>query len=265
MQPSFRSRAVQTLVITTMLVFSALAMAEPTIQDINQAIKDRDLAKADSLMQEVISAHPESAKAHFKYAEILAAEGQLNKAQAELTAAEKIKPDLDFVNPNALKALKHKLGQSQQTSSPSSSTSPWLTWIGIGLVAFIGFSIFRSLARRPQVQPNYAANPQAPNGYGPQGAYPTQGGGMGSGIMGGLATGAAVGAGIVAGEVLMHKILDNEQPSNHDSSSVRNEPAPDNLADISGNDFVDNSNSWENDSSFDSGSSFDSDSGGDWS
>jgi len=64
--------------------------------------------------------------------------------------------------------------------------------------------------------------------------------------------------------MLMHKVLDDDQPGNHDSQ-IRNQPAPDNYNDISGSDFVDNDNgSWDSDSS---GSDFssDSDSGGDWS
>jgi len=259
------SRTAQAFIVATTLVLTSLASAEPSLQDINQTLKNGDITKADTLMQEVINAHPESAKAHFKYAEILAAEGKIDEARAELSRAEKLEPNLEFAKPAAVKALNQKLHQANQGGYHS--TSPFVTWAVIAFIVFFVVMIVRAL-RRPQPQasyapnPQYTANPQMANG--PQGPYPggygPQGGGMGSGIVGGLATGAAVGAGIVAGEMLMHKMLDDDQPVSHDSYT-RNQPAPDNFDDISGNDFVDNDNgSWDSDSSSDSDSS-----GGDWS
>jgi hypothetical protein len=266
------SRTIKVFIVAATLGFSSLVFAEPSLQEINQTIQSGNIAKADTLMKEVITAHPESAKAHFKYAEILAAEGKIDAARVELSHAEKLQPNLDSVKPAAVQELNQKLHQTKQNAS-SGTTNPFITWAVIALIVFFVVMIVRAL-RRPQIQPNnYAANPQMANGYpqqgpyqggyGPQG-YGPQGGGMGSGIVGGLATGAAVGAGIVAGEMLMHKVLDGDQSGSHDSYT-RNQPAPDNYNDISGNEFVDNDNgSWDSDSS---GSDFssDSDSGGDWS
>ena len=262
----------QAFIMTATLAVASLAMAEPTRQDVDQALKSGDVARAETLMKEVLAAHPESAKAHFRYSEILAYEGRTTEAKTELSKAEQIEPGLPFAKPEAVNNLKHKLSNNQHTqTSHQSGSSPLLLWGGIALVGFLIFLAFRSF-RRPPVQQSYVNNPQiTPNGYGPQGGYPQggpgygpQGGGMGSGIMGGLATGAAVGAGIVAGEVLMHKMLDDDHPNNN-SNSVHNDPAQDNFSDISGNDFANNDNgSWDNDSFTDS-SSFDSDNSGDWS
>lgn len=262
----------QAFIMTATLAVASLAMAEPTMQDVNQALKSGDAARAETMMKEVLAAHPESAKAHFKYSEILAYEGRLSESKTELSKAEQIEPGLPFAKPEAVNNLKHKLSNNQHTqTSHQSGSSPLLLWGGIALVGFLIFLAFRAFRRPPQQ--SYINNPQiTPNGYGPQGGYPQggpgygpQGGGMGSGIMGGLATGAAVGAGIVAGEVLMHKILDDDHPNANHSNTVYNDPQQDNLSDISGNDFVNNDNgSWDNDSFTDS-SSFDSDSSGDWS
>jgi len=259
------SRATHAFIVAAMLGFSSLVFAEPSLLEINQTLQSGNIAKADTLMKEVIAAHPESAKAHFKYAEILAAEGKTDAARTELSHAEKLQPNLEFAKPVAVQALNQKLYPAKQGSN-ASTTSPLITFAIIALIVFFIVMIVRAL-RRPQIQPTYMGNPQMANGYpqqgsyqggyGPQG-YGPQGGGVGSGIVGGLATGAAVGAGIVAGEMLMHKVLDDDQPASHDSY-VRNQPAPDNFSDISGSDFVDNDNG-----SWDSGSSFDSDNGGDW-
>ncbi len=262
MQSRSINRAAQIFILLATFVLAGFASAEPSKQDINQALKNGDIAKAETLINEVLSAHPQSAEAHFKYAEILAAEGKLDAARKELSSAEKIRPSLNFATPAAVESLQHKLNQSSQSSSHG--TSPFIFWGVLVLIAIIILAVVRAL-RRPQMQPNYAAYPQSPNGYAPQGPYQNngyapQGGGLGSNIMGGLATGAAVGAGVVAGEMLMHKILDGDQPS-HDAYT-RNQPAPNNYDDISGSDFVDNSSSWDNGSDFSSDSS---DSGGDWS
>jgi len=259
--------------IVATLTLASLASAEPSLQDVNQALKNGNISRAEMLMKEVLSVHPESAKAHFKYSEILAAEGRIADAQTELTKAEKIQPGLAFVKPEAVNALKHKLykndiASNSTTSNDPSSANPLLKWAGLAFVIFLAAMAFKAF-RRPQIQPNYATNPQTPNTYGPQPGNPMQnvgqGGGIGSGIVGGLATGAAVGAGIVAGEMLMHKILDGDHNKNDNSDVVNNEPTHDSYNDISGNEFVDSGNSsWDNDSSI-SDSSFDSDNSGDWS
>jgi hypothetical protein len=271
------SRAIQALVITTSLVFASLAIAEPSRQEIDQALMAGNGAKAEMLLKEVLAAHPDSAKAHFKYSEVLAAEGRLAEAKTELSKAETIEPGLAFAKPEAVNNLKHKIfktKQSIQTSNAGSATNPLLKWAGIAFVVFLIVMVFRSF-RRPQTQPNYANNSPVPNGYAPQNPYPPQGGyspqggagGMGSGIMGGLATGAAVGAGIVAGEMLMHKVMDGDHSNTNTDSGSANNPSPTtDFSDITGNEFVDSDNgSWGNDSSLGDSSSFDSDNSGDWS
>lgn len=260
-------RIAQAVVMAVALSAASLAMAEPSLNDVNQALKSGNIAQAEHLMKEVIEVNPKSAKAHFKYSEILAAEGRIGAAKTELAKAEQIEPGLAFATPQAVNNLKQKLGGDQSTGSSGKSSNLAL-WALLAVVAFFIFMMVRA-NRRPaaQTNANYATNPQTPNGYGPQGGgFPQQnpqGGGMGSGIMGGLATGAAIGAGVVAGEMLMHKVLDGDHSNTADTSQAHNEPAPD-YSDISGNDFVDNNNSWDNDSY---GSSFDSDSdnSGDWS
>lgn len=263
MQTLLIRRMTNIFMLAFILAFASLASAEPSLQDINQLLKHGDIQKADTLMKEVISAHPDSAKAHFKYSEILAAEGKLDEARVELSTAEKLEPKLAFAKPAAVKALNQKLYKSDQ--SGYHSTNPFVTWAAVAFVVIFITVIIRAI-RRPQIQPNYA-NAQTPNGYNPQTPYQNgpyqnspQAGGMGSNIASSLATGAAIGAGVVAGEMLMHKMLDDDHPASHDSYT-RNQPAPDNFDEISGDDFVDNDNgSWDSDSSSDSDSS-----GGDWS
>ncbi|GGY61384.1 hypothetical protein GCM10011613_00970 [Cellvibrio zantedeschiae] len=261
MQSYSIARTIQIFIFSVTLALSGLVSAEPSLNDINQTLKSGDISKADELMKEVISAHPDSAKAHFKYAEILAAQGKLDDARTELASAERLQPNLAFAKPAAVEALKQKINHADQGGYHS--TNPLVTWGAVAFVVFFIVFIVRSISRRPQIQSNPLTQT---NSYGPQTSYqntPQQGGGMGSNIASSLATGAAIGAGVVAGEMLMHKVLDTNQSSDHDEQT-RNHSTPSNYDDISGNDFVDSDNgSWDSDSGSDFSS--DSDSGGDWS
>jgi hypothetical protein len=224
-----------------------------------QSAQAGHLQEAETMMNQVLSAHPDSAKAHFVKAEILAKEGRIPEARVEFGNAERLQPNLLFAKPVAVDMLKRKLGLANQPMSDNpqqesgiSSTS--FIWGILIVVAIIVWLIIRSRSRvvYPNVNTAYGANPAAPNGggYGP-GYYPPQNsGGMGSGIVGGLATGAAVGAGIVAGEVLMHRMLDDNHPNNGNYIPDANQHLSDNSFDMGGNDFgVNDNGSWDDSSS----------------
>lgn len=258
----------------------ALADDSPTLDQVYQAAHSGKMDEALRMMDKVLKEHPDSAKAHFVEAELLAKQGQMGQADAELKTAERIKPDLSFAKPQAVQDLKaiiysnHRVSQSPTNNYQleQSSGFPWgLILLGVAAIAIITL-IMRSLANRNA--PTYPGNfqpgmqngqaspvPMQPYGGGMAQMGPA-GGGIGSGIMGGLATGAAVGVGMVAGEALAHHFMDggNSNPGNmaqpvSDSWS----PASDNMG---GSDFgiADNS-SWSDSSNIaDSGSG-----GSDWS
>lgn len=270
------------LMLSLLLPLASAALAEPSLQEVYQTARAGNLAQAETMMTEVVQAHPDSAKAHFVFAEILAKDNRLSDAQHELARAEQLKPGLPDEKPAAVAALKRKL---QVHNSPSGSGgSPVLMWAGLAAIIIFGVMIFRTLFRRPQPQAyaaagfppaGYGNNPMSgpmPGGYGPNGPYQggPQGGGLGSSIIGGLATGAAVGAGIVAGEALMRNVLD-DHPANSGHSTTPNQtqsqPQTDDGYDMGGNNFgVNDSSSWnDGGSSWSDNSSFDSDDSGDWS
>jgi hypothetical protein len=259
---------------------SSVLAADPTLNEVYRAAESGNLKQAEGMMDQVLKDHPNSAKAHFVEAEILAKEGKLEMSRAELGTAERLAPGLPFAKPGAVSELTQRLNGAAARQAPvaavpmsvtpaaPASSFPWgLTLVGLALVT-AAIIFFRNL-RRPRV---YPAGPQgyapAPAGYGP-GGYPQQaygpgmgpvgpmgggGGGMGSGILGGLATGAAVGAGMVAGEALMHNVLGGG--SAHASEAARlapgndYQPLPDANYDLGGNDFgVSDAGSWDDASS----------------
>ena len=254
----------------------ALADSSPTLDQVYTAAQAGKLEDAQKMMDIVLKEHPNSAKAHFVEAELLAKQGQMGRAAAELQNAEHLKPDLSFANPQAVQNLKNRISNTQTISQTHSSnfpaesgtSFPWgMLLLGVGAIAAIIFIMRARNARNAQTFPGIyqpgmqTGSPVPMQPYG--GGIAPAGGGIGSGIMGGLATGAAVGVGMVAGEALAHHFMDG---GHNGSSSVT--PVADtwgnNSNDMGGTDFgiADNS-SWSDSSSIADNSS---DGGGsDWS
>lgn len=260
------------LVASATLAAASMAAEDPTLHQVYQAVQAGKLGEAQGMMDQVLHDHPNSAKAHFVEAEVLARQGRLTNAESELNTAQRLAPGLPFAKPQAIQALQSRLVHTTATAMapagylPGRSTGlPWGTiLIGIGVVAAIAFAV-RSMNRNngtfvpaggaARYGASYPSPSYAPNGMvSPMGQM---GGGLGSGIMGGLATGAAVGAGMVAGEALMHHFTDGNRPQFDPAPPIDNSwnATPD---DMGGTDFgiADNS-SWD-DSGSDLGNDWDS-------
>lgn len=240
------------------VLFMGTAYADdlPTLHQVYEAAQSGRLNDAQRMMDKVLAAHPESGKAHFVEAEILAREGRRADAAAELNTAQRLAPGLPFAKPGAVQELKSIISQGR----PARRGFPWgLFLLGVGAIFLIYF-MFRSRMSRnaaymPAGQPyNPGYNPGYGQGYGPGPGYGPTGGGMGSGILSGLATGAAVGAGLVAGEEIAHHLMDGNQNAGT--------PVADNSWDnMGGQDFgVADNSSWGDDSGF-----FADNGGNDWS
>ncbi|ARU30454.1 hypothetical protein CAP31_01335 [Sulfuriferula sp. AH1] len=267
-----------------LLLAGNLAYADnlPTVHQIYQTAESGKLDDAHRMIEQVLQAHPESAKAHFINAEILAKQGALANAKNELDTAERLAPGLPFAKPQSVASLKQRIAASSpvqaanngtlQSGQSVGQTFPWMMLlIGIGAaisIVWILKSIFSRNAGNASSSGMYGAGPVQnypnggipanPAGYG--GApYPAQtGSGIGGNIVSGLATGAAVGAGIVAGEALMHHFTNGSNSTNN-NGIINNPPVEDDNTqpqyDMGGSDFgLTDSSSWDDGSSDDSGS-----------
>ncbi len=240
----------------------AATAAEPTMDEVYAAARSGHLAEARSMMQEVVSQHPNSAKAHYVNSEVLARSGDIEAARNELAVAEKLEPGLPFAKPQAVQELRQQLATGRSGGAPmsheSGGTIPWGWIIGLGGLALL---LVIMLARR-QSQQNAAMLYGQPPGNYPQAGMPMGGqpmapmGGGGSGLMGTLATGAALGAGMVAGEALAHRLVDGPERGAMDRPQGPMGGNDMGNSDMGGQDFgVSDSGSW------DSGGG---DSGSDW-
>jgi len=262
------------LLVSALATATAGAAADPTLHQVYQAASSGHMNEAQQMMAQVLRDHPNSAKAHFVEAELLAKQGNLPSARSELATAQKLAPGLPFAKQQAVSALESRLaGGARAAGGYVQQRSHGLPWgtilIGVGILAAVVVAM-RAVARRNQAfYPGGPAARYGNGGYGnayPPGSYPSypgggmgapMGGGMGSGIVGGLATGAAMGAGLVAGEALMHHFTDSNEPRLDTAAPADTSwnPVPDNMG---GNDFgIADNGSWD-----DGGSSWDS--GGDW-
>jgi len=242
---------------------SALA-ADPSLHQVYQAVEAGKLNEAQGMMDQVLHDHPNSAKAHYVEAEIMAKEGRLTSAQSELATAERLSPGLSFAKPEAVQALKANIMSSHTGNRDSSYSGPpatnhtpsfeMLLALGLGVLAFI---VLVARWMKPR-----AAAPLATGGYsgfrgpapGPQfanGGIPVAGGpassGIGSGILGGLATGAAVGAGMVAGEALAHNLFDGHRRESNSVVSNEDNWISSSNNDVGGTDFgITDNSTWDN-------------------
>ena len=268
--------------VALMMVSAPVLAAEPSVRDVYATARAGQVDKAVSMMDEVLKAHPNSAKAHYVQAELLAKQGKIADARAQLAQAEKLAPGLPGIQPQSVASLKAQLnggsvgnGAVAATEAPRPAQSHGISWVGIVLIGALVFGVLAFLRRRSRQAEVYNApmgggyNPNSgPMGYGPQGgpgyggpgyggpgygAYPPQGGGMGSSILGGLATGAAAGAGFAAGERIIDGMFGDHKDEQRRNLREDNNDWSSGNQDMGGNDFgISDDSSWDS-SSDDSG------------
>jgi hypothetical protein len=216
------------LFLATLAFWSAAVFALPSTQDVQGAINAGDYARAESMMKEVVTAKPQSAKAHYVYAEILAHDAKFADAEAQAQQAQQIDPSLGFTDPQKFRSFEQLLLREQHPgatvpprtidrTSLAPAAAPrqagtgvpgWVWGAGLALIAFL---VWRVVSRRAAAQVMPAP---APFGSGMSGAsYGAPGYGYApspSPAGSALRTGLAV-AGGVAGGMLLEKYLEGER------------------------------------------------------
>lgn len=161
------NRMIRTVLLC--LAFSALgstgaiAQPEPSMAEVYATAQSGQLDKAQTMIQQVLVSHPNSAKAHYVRAELFARQGKSHLAQESLQEAERLSPGLHFAKPESVSALKAQIAElgahssgtravtaPNTTSTPSSSTTPlpatdhnntmWLV-LGGGVVLLVALAL----------------------------------------------------------------------------------------------------------------------------
>ena len=293
------------VVVALMLGFGfAAAQSEPTLNQVYEAAQAGRLEQAQTMMQQVLVAHPNSAKAHFVQAELSARQGQLGRARDSFATAEKLAPGLPFAKPDAVQALRSQLAgksggpvvrepvnRGLDAGAPATPASSFPWGLGLALVGgAIAIGLFlkrKSPMAAPPAQGAYSnqgpvqggglSGPQSfgtganamqpPYGqppYGQPGYGQPAGTGMGGRLAGGLATGLAVGAGVMAAQAIGKSLTGNNEHAAHQPDSA----AGNSYEPLAGNNDLGGQNFGVNDAGggWDDGGSVASsgDGGGDW-
>jgi uncharacterized protein len=213
---------------------AVMAQPEPTLNQVYEAAQAGRLAQAQDMMKQVLRDHPQSAKAHYVQAELLARQKMYAQAREELATAESLGPGLTFAKPSAVRALREELAAAnapvrRQSGFPAAggvspsigSSIPWGLVLGVGAIAALLFVVMsrqrnatNTIASGAYSSGAAYGQPGSVNapgygqpGYGQPGpAAP----GMGSHLMGGLATGLAAGAGMVAAEQIGRRLFGSD-------------------------------------------------------
>lgn len=225
----------------------ALALAGPvfaadaSLGQVYQAAHSGHVEQALQMMDPVLRDHPNSAKAHYVEAELLAQQGRLGPARTELATAERLAPGLPFVQDQSLQQLHRVLDQSPvATGNRSPLTMPaaeaagsthgrplaWGLAIAVAFGALLGWLLTRANRPRP-APPAPAMAPMAaagPSMAWPRSPTPTDGvvpwggapapapasPGWGSQVAAGVAGGLAAGAAAVAGQEIGRRLFGHE-------------------------------------------------------
>jgi hypothetical protein len=86
-------------VFASLLFVSAAAFAVPTVQQIESSMAQGNWQQADAGLSEVLQAHPNNARAHYLYAQVLNREGRYGDALAEVQQAKTLDPQIRFTDP----------------------------------------------------------------------------------------------------------------------------------------------------------------------
>lgn len=207
--------------------------ADPTLDRVYQAAQAGHVDEARQMTNRVVQDHPNSARARYVDAEMLARQGLFGPAQDELAAAERLAPGLPFARPEAAQALRDELaslggksnlslGDSEHAASRANAAAasmPWGLLLAVLAGALLAWSLML-LMRVPRKSPDMAlAGPQpawaapasgVPGTAAPQmpvGAAAAEPTVVGHQLAGGLATGVGIGAGVLAAGAIGHQLL----------------------------------------------------------
>jgi hypothetical protein len=213
------------------------AQALPNVDEVQAAAQRGDYASAEKMMREVVAAKPDSARAQYVLAEILAHQRQFSEAAEHARRARALDPAIKFADTAKFSAFEQLLQREQATTArattpttgnaaPPMRAAPvvrsesggglpiWLVIGGVIVFIWLAMRWMRNRTAAAQNQPAMAGG-YGPGGYGGAAGY---GPGMqapGSGGPGMLGVGLGVAGGVAAG-MLAEKLLHG----GHDERSV---------------------------------------------
>ncbi|KAE8757057.1 MULTISPECIES: tetratricopeptide repeat protein [Paraburkholderia] len=139
----------------SLLFVSAAAFAVPTVQQIESAMSQGNWQQADAGLSEVLQAHPNNARAHYLYSQVLDREGRYADALAQIQQAKTLDPQIRFTDPTRFAQTEARIRKDAERAggaggnTTSRAANPFVQ------------------QNSPAVQQQSAIAPQAPQRHGP--------------------------------------------------------------------------------------------------
>ncbi|CAE6839435.1 tetratricopeptide repeat protein [Paraburkholderia domus] len=139
----------------SLMFVSAMAFAVPTVQQIESAMSQGNWQQADVGLSEVLQAHPNNARAHYLYGQVLDREGRSADALAQVQQAKTLDPQIRFTDPTRFAQTEARIRKNAERAgaaggnTTSRAANPFVQ------------------QNSPTVQQQSAAVPQAPQRHGP--------------------------------------------------------------------------------------------------
>lgn len=136
----------------SLLFVSAAAFAVPTVQQIESAMAQGNWQQADAGLSEVLQAHPNNARAHYLYSQVLDREGRHADALAQVQQAKTLDPQIRFTDPSRFAQTEARIRKNAERAggnTTSRAANPFVQ------------------QNAPAVQQQPAMIPQAPQQHGP--------------------------------------------------------------------------------------------------
>ena len=227
-------------VCVAMVLFASAALAAPNVPSIDQvyqAARSGHLAQAEAMTTEVLHAYPNSARAHYVMAQILAAEGRNAEARTYLAEAERLKPGLPFANPQSVASLERRINGEAHVPVTQSGTNQAFHWWWLLVGAVLFFILLRAIRGQRSASSGYSGSGMSGGGAGPAPGMPPAGysGWGGGGLLSSVLAGLGFGAGAAAGERVVDRFLGREDRGESAQPEITEPPSS--SGDLGGDDF----------------------------
>jgi hypothetical protein len=144
--------AAASIALASLAFTGGVAFAVPSVQQIESAMSQGDWQRADSGLTEVLQAHPDNARAHYLYAQVLNREGRYADALTQVEQAKSLDPQIRFTQPQRFAQVEAKIRSDatraggvttsstnnpftqQQVAAPQKRGPGMGMWIGIAIV-----------------------------------------------------------------------------------------------------------------------------------
>jgi TonB family protein len=100
------------------------ASHEPSVDEVYQTMSSGQLARAQSMIEDVLKKHPFSSKAHFVAAQVYAKAQYLIAARNELATAARLDTEMSYVDAAALHKFMQQIGSLPQSTPSQPPTNP---------------------------------------------------------------------------------------------------------------------------------------------